>query len=74
VHQDRKCLFEIVAESHNACLMSGHDKNLSVSHIGLLEELHYFVRQLGRAVNNGLSSLSELDSEALATTSNRDNE
>src|SRR6266487_235757 len=49
VHQDRKCLFKIFAESQNACRVSGHDKNFSASHIGLLEEPHDFVRELRSA-------------------------
>src|SRR5436309_7168275 len=60
VHQDRKCLFKIFAESQNACRVSGHDKNLSALHIGLLEELHDFVRELRRAVINGLRACRSL--------------
>jgi hypothetical protein len=54
VHQDIECVFEIFPESHNAGLVSRHGGNLSASKIAPLEQAHYFVRHIRRAVSNGL--------------------
>ena len=63
---------QVFAESQNT-RVSGHDKNLSASHIALLEELHDFMRELRRAVINGLRAC-RVDSAQPPTVFNRGNE
>src|SRR5436309_3406685 len=47
-------MFEVLSKGDNAAFVTGHDENLSSSHVANIEQTDNFVRHLWPAVSSGL--------------------